>query len=300
MRFLLAACLLLGSTLANAQVLTPNFNGMVHPGEAGDPDAANGFRSISDRGLSIDGLAGSLGGTVTGGSGLNYSIETAAGVLDIVHLGDRNTVDSGLRAFDLVADADNIGIQPSWLQNSDQTTVVNNLVPTVTLDAGSQLGLLYQISNGGGNFDVTLGFTDASSVTVTVNGPDWFGPFNGTPSPPGPGVAIQQNLAGSFTGSGNTDQADPDATLLVTEAVITAAELLTDLGFDVNGRELSSITFGNRSNTNSGYAVIAGAVQGAAAPPLQVPVFGPLATMVFVIGLLLLGLVVLRRQPASQ
>ena len=41
--------------------LAYNFNGMVHVGEAGMPDAPNGYRGISDRGLLMSNDQGSIG-----------------------------------------------------------------------------------------------------------------------------------------------------------------------------------------------------------------------------------------------
>ena len=97
-------------------VLNYNFNGIVHNGEAGLPDDANGFRSISDRALDF-------GAGVPADPLLQqYQLVTTAGTLDIVHLGNRNTVDGGLRAFDATPDGDDIGIQPNWLAAADQST----------------------------------------------------------------------------------------------------------------------------------------------------------------------------------
>jgi hypothetical protein len=190
-------------------------------------------------------------------SQLGYTVVNSAGVLDIIHIGDRNTVDSGNWAFDAVADGNDIGIQPSWLPVTNQTIVDNPVGPGIPMTSDTKIGVLYNISNGGGDFDVTLSFSDLSSITVTLNGPDWFGPFNNPADPPGPGVAIQANLPGTFKGSGNTDSAVEDADLLVTEAVITAPLLLSDLAFNINGRTLTNIQFSNRSNDVGGYAVYA-------------------------------------------
>jgi hypothetical protein len=237
--------------------LSYNFNGMVHTGETGSPDAANGFRSISDRALIIDGTPTSLSSITSPLSQLGYTVVNSAGVLDIIHIGDRNTVDSGNWAFDAVADGDDIGIQPSWLPVTDQTIVNNPVGPGIPMRSDTEIGILYNISNGGGDFDVTLSFSDFSSITVTLNGPDWYGPSNEQPGSPGPGVAIQANLPGTFKGSGNVDSAVDDADLLVTEAVITAPLLLSNLGFNINGRTLTNIGFSNRSNDFGGYAVYA-------------------------------------------
>ena len=50
-----------------------------------------------------------------------YSLVPVAGALDVVHLGNRDTVDGGTMAFDPAPDADDIGIQPNWLPNVDQS-----------------------------------------------------------------------------------------------------------------------------------------------------------------------------------
>ncbi|MEM7048768.1 MAG: IPTL-CTERM sorting domain-containing protein [Acidobacteriota bacterium] len=275
--------------------LDANFNGMLHSGEGGQPDAADGFRSISDRALVVDGGAMSFGDLTSPFSGLSYVVEGAAGVLDLVHLGDRNTVDGGNWAFDPAADADNIGIQPSWLPDSDQTTAMTS-VPNLPLDAMSRLGVLYQISNGGGDFDLTLVFDDATSVTVTLNGPDWFGPFAGTPDPPGPGVEQQQNLGVDYTGAEGVDAGNPGATLIVSEAVVTAGELLTDLGFDISGRSLTELRFDNGSNSSAGYAILAATVEARGPSVLEIPTVSGVGLIALVVLLALFGGWMVRRR----
>src|SRR4030095_4153358 len=53
--------------------LAYNFNGMVHVGEAGQPDAPSGFRAISDRALNVDGGLNSFAsGGVIGTTGIAY------------------------------------------------------------------------------------------------------------------------------------------------------------------------------------------------------------------------------------
>ena len=261
--------------------LNYNFNGMVHPGEEGVPDAPAGFRSISDRALVIDGSAGAFHGMTSPNSQLAYTIVNSAGALDLVHVGNRNTVDGGSHAFDAVVNGDSIGIQPSWLPNPDQSSADNPVSPAILMTGSSKIGVLYNISNGGGNFDVTLSFSDGSSAVVTLNGPDWFGPFDGQPGAPGSGVLLQQNLPGTFKGSGNVDMADPDADLLVTEAVITAPLLLSNLGFDVNGKTLTNITFSNGSNPDAGYAVYAVTVDGVASAAPAVPAVNGWGMLIF-------------------
>ena len=76
--------------------LNYNFNGIVHANEAGNADDPNGFRSISDRALDFSN--GVPNDTLLNG----YTIVGTPGVLDIVHLGDRNNVSQNLFVFDNV------------------------------------------------------------------------------------------------------------------------------------------------------------------------------------------------------
>lgn len=262
--------------------LNYNFNGMVHTGEAGQPDAPNGFRSISDRAMIIDGGPSSFNDLTSPNSNLTYSIVHSPGVLDIVHIGNRNTVANGAYPFDTVANGDNIGVQPTWLPDPNQTTAVTTINPGIVLDNNSKIGFLYNISNAGGDFDVTLHFADGGSVTVTLNGPDWFGPFNGQPDAPGAGVKLQQNI-GQFTGSQDVDMANPGPPLIVTEAVISAGKLLSDLSFNVLGRTLTGITFGNQSNPSGGYEVFAATVTTSTNASVSVPTMTEWGMLIFMV-----------------
>jgi hypothetical protein len=209
--------------------LAYNWNGIVHAGEGGQPDAVNGYRSISDRGLDFS------AGVPQQPLLAPYRLVDTAGQLDLVHLGNRNTVDGGQRAFDLVADGDDIGIQPAWLANPDQTgPQVTTLADPILLDAGSRASVLFQISNGGGTFDVGFGFQSGAPLFVTMSGGDWFG--------------------GPLPGTGFTDRALVDNNLSLTERSV-------DLSAHA-GRTLTSITFSNRSNSNAGYAIAAMNVSG--------------------------------------
>ena len=226
---------------ANADViqvaLNYNFNGIVHVGEAGMPDAPDGFRSISDRALDFQ------GGIPAHAVLDNYQLVGEPGVLDIVHLGNRNTVDGGNWAFGTVPDGDNIGIQPNWLPDPDQTgTQTTVLAKPITMAANSQAGVIFQISNGGGSFDVRFTFSSGDDVLARLTGPDWFGPFNGQPN------------IGQFFGTGSVDMAARDANVLLTEGIV-------DLSAEA-GRELVSIGFENRSNAVGGYAIVAVNVDG--------------------------------------
>ena len=210
-------------------LLDYNFNGIVHAGEAGVPDDAMGYRSISDRGLDFS--AGVPADPLFDG----YLVVDIPGIPDIVHLGNRNTVNGAGQPFDATADMDNIGTQPAWLTNVDQTgpqtTVLAN---RILLNGSSDASFLFQISNGGGTFDITFDFLSGNSTTAQAMGGDWF--------------------QGPFTGTGQVDIANPDQNLNIVEFTI-------DLSADA-GEVLTQITFSNRSNTNAGYAIIAAKVEG--------------------------------------
>jgi hypothetical protein len=204
--------------------LNYNFNGIVHAGEGGMPDAPAGYRSISDRGLDFQ------NGVPTNPLLADYLLVDQPGVLDIVHLGNRNTVDAGLRAFDLMPDGDDIGIQPTWLANPDQTGPQPTVLPDpILMDATSAVSVLFQISNMGGAFDLEMQFQTGAPVIATVSGPDWFG--------------------GALPGTGNTDRALTSSNLSLTERTV-------DLSAQA-GRVLTAVAFQNRSNGNAGYAIAA-------------------------------------------
>jgi hypothetical protein len=243
-----AAVGIFGATLdGEPQKLTFNWNGIAHPDEIAETDAdlPDGYRSIGDRGFAAGG-ADSLGGEAFSfnSDGRTYSLESAANVVDMVMIGTRPA------AWDNMVDGDNIGVAPDWDPSKGGGLVVESTtsVPNITLDDTFELGVVYHASNGGGDFDVILGFGDASETTVTLNSPDWFANNNPVPPPPGAGVASQAVLPGplsngdGFTGAGAFDLGLLDAPLSAFEAVITA-QSLADNGFDVNGRELTSITF---------------------------------------------------------
>lgn len=248
--------------------LNYNFNGMAHSGEEFNADNPDGFRSISDRALHIDGQTGSFGAVpIVGSGGIPYQIVTAAGALDIVHVGDRNTTDNGNWAFDATPDGDNIGTQPNWLSNPDQTgpQATSLTALNLTLDPSAEIGVLYQVSNGGGNFRVTLSFTDSTSVFVTCNAPDWF--QNQSPGAPGNGLIVQHQL-GVFNGTDGNDIANsPAATLNVAEAIISVSEMLNDGVGDVRGKTLASISFSDRSRPTAAYAILAATVRTGLGPP---------------------------------
>ena len=224
----LLACVALAAASLTAQSipipLNYNFNGIVHLGEGGAPDAPAGFRSISDRAL--DFRNGIPNDPLLAG----YQLVAAPGVLDLVHLGNRNQVDAGNWVFEPSPNGNNVGTQPTWLANADQsgpqTTVLSSPVVVVP---NASIGFLYQVSNGGGAFDVTLTFQSGATLTQTLSGPDWY--------------------FGSFPGTGSVDIANPDQNLSLTEGRVDLSAFAGDA--------LSQITFDNRSNTNGGYAIVA-------------------------------------------
>ena len=203
--------------------LNYNFNGIVHSGESGQPDSPNGFRAISDRALDFR-------GGVPNSSVLNrYLIVATPGALDIVHLGNRDTVDGGNWRFDGSPDGDNVGTRPSWLPNANQSgPQVTTLAQPVSIGSNSEASVLFQISNGGGSFDVTFGFASGASRTEVLSGGDWFG--------------------GAFAGCDSVDRANAGNNLNLVEQTV-------GLGSNA-GEELVSITFSNRSNNGAGYAIL--------------------------------------------
>jgi hypothetical protein len=267
-------CVVTSSFATDFQVpLNYNWNGIAHPGEAGNADAPAGFRSIADRALYVDGATGNALGTspIVGATGVTYSVNMTANVLDIVHLG--NTGAGTTRTWDAAANGDARGIQPTWLPNPSAHTApqITTLGTPLTLDSNSSIGVLYFVSNGGGNFDMVLGFTDASSVTVTLKANDWFGATN--PPAAGPGVASQTRLgATTYTGTSNTDnpitQTWPTQALAVTEAVVTITSL-SAIGFNATGKTLSTITFQNATQPTRGYAIFATTVVTGLGPPVN-------------------------------
>lgn len=208
--------------------LNYNWNGIVHNGEAQQPDAPNGYRSIADRGL--DFTAGVPTNTLLDG----FELVDAPGVFDVVMLGNRNATGNGSLAFDPAPDGDDIGTQPAWLPSPDltgpQTTV---LAQPILMDASSTASVLYQMSHGGGVFDVTFTFA-TGSITVSMRGGDWVG--------------------GTFLGTGNVDRALPGLPLKIESDTVDLSPLA--------GFVLTSITFSNLSNPNGSLAVLAATVTG--------------------------------------
>ncbi|MEC7724135.1 MAG: hypothetical protein VYD05_01395, partial [Planctomycetota bacterium] len=215
----------LAPSFSNKITLNYNFNGIAHAGEIGNPDDPLGYRSISDRGLNF------VGGVPNDPILANYNVVNAPIALDIVHLGNRNTVSGGIWAFEPTANGNIVGTQPQWLpvvdQTGPQTTQLGNVI---RMDATSSASLIFQISDGGGAFDVEFGFASGPPVLATVSGGDWFG--------------------GSLPGVSETDNA------AVTGANLNLTERTIDLSAEA-GRLMTSITFKNSTNLNAGIAIVA-------------------------------------------
>ncbi len=247
--------------------LNCNWNGIVHgTAEQGNPDNPDGYRSIADRALHFaDGTPFTLGA-----AGFRYQFVETAFTNDLVYLGNRNVVGIGCNCpFDAVADFDNIGTQPNWLTDPFVTSVTTNVMPALSMTANTRIAVLYNYTNGGGFFDMTLGFADASSVTLTLQGPDWFANNNGVADFPGFGVDSQAVLAGplsggdGFPGTQDHDMGNPGAPLNLVEAVVTRDRIMFDFGIDIAGRSLTAITFDNRTSDRGNVAIYAVTADGA-------------------------------------
>ncbi|MCA8948199.1 MAG: hypothetical protein KDE27_01775 [Planctomycetes bacterium] len=202
--------------------LAYNWNGIAHAGETGNPDAPNGFRSISDRALDF------TGGVPADPVFARYAMVATPGVLDMVHLGNRNTVDNGNWAFDALPDGDNVGIQPNWLPNVNQTgPQVTALATPIAIGINSQASILFHVSNGGGSCDVTFTFQSSQTAVRTITAPDWFG--------------------GPHAGRDSVDRANAGAALNLVEAVVDLSAYA--------GESLVQIAFDNRSNLVGGYGI---------------------------------------------
>ena len=216
--------------------LSYNFNGIVHGNEPNDPqsnpDHPNGFRSISDRALNF------RNGIPSNPVLDLYELVENGAELDIVHLGNRNSVNGGSYDFDSSPDGDDVGIQPNWLADPDQTDrQISPIAPAIEVLRKAEVSVVFQISNGGGSFDVVVGFTDGSEQEFTATGPDWFGPFGGEPN------------IGSFPGTNSVDRGSPGEELLLTESIFRLS--------DAGGKMIDSIAFENASNFNGGVAIVA-------------------------------------------
>jgi hypothetical protein len=260
-----------------------NWNGIVNgPNEQTIPDPAgttyenrcdlNGYRAIADRGLLCDGIqtnALNYGGGAIGYSGMFYSVYGADHQADMIHMGNRTIAAGGIRNWSTSCPqgtTNGNGLRPNWINNDDQTTPQTSDLSAfgAVFGPNTMLGLLYHMSNVDtgftGTFDVTLTFTDGTSVTLTPQATDWFGTntqvlasHNNTD---GYGLESQQVL-GIYHGTSNTDRAtDSGGTtgaLKVDEAVISTASILNKTGgtFNPVGKTLQSITFLNMHSGNA-------------------------------------------------
>jgi hypothetical protein len=270
-----------------------NWNGIVHgQNEQTIPDPAgttfenrcdafgpgatgpNGYRAIADRGLLCDGTATNAlnyGGGAVGYQGMFYSVYGADHQSDMIHLGNRTLAAGGIRNWNVTCPtgsataAGQNGLRPVWLNNDDQTTPQTSDLSAfgAVFGPNTMLGILYHVSNvdtlSGTTpqpcfFDVTLSFTDSTSVTVPVQATDWFGTnaqvLPGHNNSDGSGLETQRVL-GIYHGTQNTDRASdaPTGALKVDEAVISTASL-SNVGFSAVGKTLQFITFGNLRSTH--------------------------------------------------
>jgi hypothetical protein len=226
--------------------LTYNWNGLVTPGsEQGAANVAdpNGYRSIADRGLLLSGTGNAINaGPLNGTDGMPYTILVQHHALDLVHLGDRRYVANGARNW---GTGPNNGLQPTWLPDNDHTVPQISPLGSInaTLTPQSRIGVIYQISDSGGRFDMKMTFTDNSTATLTLRAPDWFN----VQSPPAPaagsGLIVQRQL-GVYASTQDTDTANNTTNNLnVAEAVTSVARLAQDGFGNFAGKRLQSITF---------------------------------------------------------
>lgn len=244
---------LAGAAAGDELPLQYNWNAMAHPSEFFMPihDRPMGFRVIGDRAL-IFGETDSLGGAsgrVTTAMG-TYQLVTSPDTTDCLFFGSRTPADAS--GWDDEEDTDNLGVAPAWdpTSGSGVLEVAETVFASpVTLTDGSAFSFLYHATQGGGEFDLTLGFTDGTSVTVTVHAPDWFADGNPSPNAPLAGVESQAIIPGplssgdGFVGSYGNDVPFLASPLNACEAVISADAILSGTGFDVRGRSLESVVF---------------------------------------------------------
>ena len=260
-----------GGACAQEIPLACNWNGLVHPTEMGDEDRPLGYRSVGDRGMTTDDASSIGGGSYEIEIGpLTYAFEREADALDCIFLGIRNPFVPGQGFIgpwdDVIGDFDRFGVAPDWDPTAGTgilDSALSEFASTEPLGEDFVLGVLYNASNQGGDFEMTLGFTDGSSVSVFLNAADWFADFDPRPLPPDLGVATQDVIAGPLSGgdgfdSTYLDDAFFDSPLAVTEATVTTASLRDGLGFDVVGRQLKSVEFHDFiGGTSSGVGIYA-------------------------------------------
>lgn len=266
--FLCGACG--GAPETQPLALDYNWNGLVHGGEAGQPDAPDGYRSIGDRGLVI-GEANSVGGLSGNVDGLlSYTLPMNADELDTMYLGGPRSAGGGEFGFDDIADGDQWGVAPSWdpSRGTSEIGFATSSVPSIPMNEAFAVGILYNASVSGGTFDLTLGFASGNEATVTIGAPDWFADFNAIAPPPQPGVAFIAVLPGPLSGgdgfesTSTTDAAASGEPLNVLEAVVTWGSL-QEVGPAPVGETLTSLTIENivpASNPNATVGVYAASV----------------------------------------
>ncbi len=272
--------------------LNYNFHGMARADEVVTVNTNSNadliqYRSISDRGLYFDPASPhAIGSTpLVGSTGITYGLfnTLSTGTLDIVHLGNRAV----FRPYEAVLNpATARGGFPIWApdaaSNNHTTPQVTTLPTPVTLDATAEIGVLYHASDSGGQFDVVLTFSDASTVTATLRAPDWFGAQSDPAVVAGAGgfPVLQQRRVPhtvngvtylTFQGVENEDAAtvrnflttNAGPNLNVIEGVLSAVKMAAN-GINVAGRSLVSITFQNATypaNTGRGYSIFAATVR---------------------------------------
>ncbi|MEC8252889.1 MAG: right-handed parallel beta-helix repeat-containing protein [Planctomycetota bacterium] len=213
--------------------LNYNFNGIAHAGELGAPDAPFGYRSISDRGLDF------VGGVPSDPVLAKYEVVAASQTLDVVHLGNRDVVSGGAWAFEPTANGNLVGTQPAWLPDVDQSgPQTTQLADPIRMDGASAASLIFQVSGGGGAFEVAFDFANGAQVIETVSGGGWLG---------GPLPSVAGVDSATTGGPG----------MSVTEQTI-------DLSGQA-GRVLTAVTFQNADNPDVGYAILAMNVAGCVA-----------------------------------
>jgi|GEM_PF-1025375 len=296
-----AAVLCIAAGSAGAQVvdtkvpLNYNWHGMARSGEVvtvATPSNADviGYRAISDRGLYFEAFdPDSLGGAqLVSATGITYGFfdtagygnatdpNAAGGNFDLVHLGARGP---WYRNWDVVGTT-NAGPQPSWVTDPSgiidhtglQTTVLS---APVAVDAATEIGVLYTVSDSGGQFDCILTFWNGSvetNVPVRLNAPDWFGNA-ADPALLSPFVTFQKKLAHTNGANSYTTfraVSDADAAKLenfsltnagpnlnVIEAVISVPRM-TAAGISVAGQQLTKVSFGNAQFAPLTFTTISG------------------------------------------
>jgi hypothetical protein len=220
---LLCAPAALAQTTTHQIALNYNYNGLVHAGESGDADNLDGYRSISDRGLDFT-------GGVNGGLAA-WDVVDQAGVPDILYLGDRCVGTAGGFCYDATANGDCRGVFPNWMPaGTENVTGVTTMLPApITMVGETQWQVIFNISDGGGNFDFII-HTNGGDASLTIGAGDWFG--------------------GPFPGTDNFDCANTGAAGLHVNLVN-----ITDNG-NFAGLDILGITMNNPANPNAGYAIL--------------------------------------------